>query len=425
MKKFLFIFFMLISLLSFSRYTLNMHVYGDIPKDLFNSVINDIRAFVTSSNRFIVLGEVNKKEISTELILSSIFNNDKDNNLIKSSDLNLSIKVFNYSLSNQETSFNYILNNNSGNFINKNGVYIKVIVGNYYKYDVKTNSYIQDEYGKYVKATNEKFYVASNFYSFFPHKVKKTKLSYDISVTLTNTNDNKILYSKTIKNAKTITTENYGYSSLYKSFFKKQNPKIAVYNNNEVGYAISNSLKYIFPIKANVIDIDKTNVYLSVGEDEGILKGYIFKAENNGKKAYLKVENVNANTSETKIINIDYGMNFKYNMPVKEAFSLPFISPFIFQLSYEFEPTFGIGLRNYDIYGTTTAYCIANFNFKFNIKQIECGFSLYKNKNLNFYLRSGINSLNIFGGIELDILNHFGLFIDYSNDFNYGAKIFF
>lgn len=421
MRKYILLFFLCLFIsLGFSRQTIKIHVEKDsqIPTELFMSVIDDIKSSITSSQRFIVLDDQNPAA-GEEYVLSYLFNlGTTTDSVISESNLNLYIKISEYSSEKSASSESYIQNNDSGIYIKQGFSYIEVQKGKLYSYDTEKRRFSEDPEGGYVKTVFGDYVTASSFYSYYPHEIKSVRYSFAILLSLED-ETGKTLYSKKFNINQTLNLTNYSYNSYSNKIEKQEIPETSVFKYliTGSGYSMVETVKSLFKIKTNLIDFSGNRVFFSSGENEGVKKGYLFLIKNGDYKSYAEIKNVNPDTSEGEIINSDYGMTYFKNMPSTESLSLPFRSPVGISGLIGNKILIDFYIRTTDIYGETTGTAGLRANYKFDDFSIFSGISVFRNKTLNIFLKGGVWKDFYYGGIEIRLFRYFGAYADIDNNF--------
>ncbi|HOV54349.1 MAG TPA: hypothetical protein PK630_07535, partial [Fervidobacterium sp.] len=152
-------------------------------KKIAESVVFDE---VYESRKFKVLLQDALSELSKELVLQDLFSNQ---NIVLSNaqtvDGQLTVVISNFDLYTTQALNEYIENPVSGDYILTANGYVRIFVGERYRYDSSSSRYVQDSDGTYVRGYDGKYYSAYTFYSFIPHTkvyyVLKARVDYSLS----------------------------------------------------------------------------------------------------------------------------------------------------------------------------------------------------------------------------------------------------
>jgi hypothetical protein len=406
-----------------------------IDEEIFLTLVGALNTQIISSERFIVKNSDEIPIIGQEYALTYIFNLDGDvPDFFEQQDLRLVLTINNFSFEKETRRNNYLLNNDSGDYIYDLVTYIKVETGTYYVYDATSKTYKKDnEKGTFVKGADGKYYRVQNFYMRYPHNEEYIKSEISMNIQLSEVKTGKIITNRntTIKSEEQLSK--YAYDNISKKVVKISYPsnkiisKISSSANSSFSY-LADLLMKLYPIQGRVIGNIKDRVYINVGKNEGVKNGLVFKIEEGKNFAYIEITEVDEFAAEAVITKMNYDMNFKMNQIANEYFGFYKPLPFNLGVSLGNEFLLNAGFRSTDIYSKTKSYFgfslkimedldLSNFEIslldEFKLRSLDTAFSVYSNKIMNILIRSGTNFEDIYLGGQINLLNNFALYTDY------------
>ena len=345
-------------------------------KKIAESVVFDE---VYESRKFKVLLQDALSELSKELVLQDLFSNQ---NIVLSNaqtvDGQLTVVISNFDLYTTQTSNEYIENPVSGDYILTANGYVRIFVGERYRYDSSSSRYVQDSDGTYVRGYDGKYYSAYTFYSFIPHTkvyyILKARVDYSLS-------------AKDLKKASSfdISTQVAARDYIYDPYnnrmlsVQESKNKLFDYFSTALAQKVQEELMATYKITGYVESVKFPRTILDVGDKDGVKVGGTFKIFTQDQKAELSeltVIRTGGDYSECEITYVKKGYNVKPNDVAVES-NATFILPLSFSISYRMDNTFNfdtsevslmIGLKKIDIHRDITSYL--NFGAAFLAKDL-------------------------------------------------------
>lgn len=370
----------------------------------FSDVANGyVLSSVTDSERFYIYFSEAFKVIFKEVKFQDFFTSeDLLSGTFKESDYKLVMNVKNFSLKSYKKKKYYLKDNENGNYILVNGNYLRVYVGEWYRYDYEKDRYVLDKKnGRYVKSTDGKYYYYyGDFYRRMP--VEETWVKIDIDADYKLYSGTKKIISGTFKKEVEKRLIYYTYDELNKKIIKHfENEKLWVSElAEEFSKKVLNDLKREFVIKANIQSFKDVVVVIDKGRGEGIKPGMVFEGNGN----LFMVREVTQDTSEAEVIKYS-------NVPLKNTKYLTedqdFRSPLYLHLGFGYSNINGVyllvGLQSIDLHWKEKSYggvfvSYEPINGKTNYG-VDFRVRLYK----NFYMgiSSTLDHSLLYGGISV------------------------
>ncbi|HQI78746.1 MAG TPA: hypothetical protein PK845_04560 [Petrotogaceae bacterium] len=402
-----------------------------VPQTIRQNILNDIKSSVISSERFLISNEEEIQEIAFEKKVESFFtSSDSIMSGVKDSDYIVAVKIFDYYSSSKVERGSYMRDDLSGDYVFYDNAFIPVFKGYFYSYDAFAGRYIVDKNGDFVAGKNGGYYPAGNgFYISSRYEDVFTDSGVSVQYILISAQDGKKIFEDTFSGRFSDYTVKYSYDSQTGKFFIKQVPESAVWTAISSGYGdhVYSRLRDDFMIKAKIIDFSKDMVYIDAGANEGIKKGYLFISQDASGKMIMKVENVNPQTAEGKILYMERGKELKISETVSEIKN--FYDAWILGISFFAGTELGASLefKNYDVYNEVTSCSGIDFilnQSKVQVSGVSFGLSVFKNEQINLLLRTGVYNADPFIGAHAKYL-FFGILGDYSISGKFRAGITF
>lgn len=165
--------------------------------EIINATIYDS---IIESGKFKLYLQDELEKLYKELRLQDLLSNK--NLILKESKqpiINFDVVIKNLQIKEEKIKKDYIVNNESGDYIRVGEKYIKVQKGIYYSYDVNTSRYIPSKEGYYIKGYDGNFYTFNNFYTKFSHEEIVYKVSGKVYYNLFGYANDSFSFSKEIK----------------------------------------------------------------------------------------------------------------------------------------------------------------------------------------------------------------------------------
>lgn len=402
-----------------------------VPQTIRQNILNDIKSSVISSERFLISNEEEIQEIAFEKKVESFFtSSDSIMSSIKDSDYIIAVKIFDYYSNNKIERGSYMRDDLSGDYVFYSNAFIPVFKGYFYSYDAFTGRYVVDKNGDFVAGKNGGYYPGGNgFYVSSKYEDVFTESGVSVQYILINAQDGKKIFEDTFSGRFSGYTVKYTYDSQTGKTFIKQVPESSVWTAVSSGYGehVYSRLRDDFMIKARIMDFSDDTVYIDAGANEGIKKGYLFISQDTLGKMVMKVENVNPQTAEGKILYIKRSKELKISETVSEI--KDFHDAWILGAGLFAGTELGASLefKNYDIYNEVTSCSGIDFVLnqnKVQVSGVSFGFSVYKNEQINVFLRTGVYNTAPFIGAQAKYL-FFGMLMDCSISGKFRAGVTF
>ncbi|MGQ9856054.1 MAG: hypothetical protein ACUVQF_04905 [Fervidobacterium sp.] len=330
----------IVSVISFSAkpvIDVSVTVFGD---EAMGKIAQGIAlSEVLDTNKFKITLKEALKTLAEELRLQDLLSTEnvvlsKEEKIEGKLAIELSIRDAGYKKRYEE----YVTNNISGDYIYYSGKYIRVILGERYKYDYEKKTYVRSEEGSYVKGTDGEFYsYFGNFYSRAPHEEIDYYISYSVSLRLSYRffEENFDISDNFVDNA-VISVVEYTYDPYNNKLMREESPVDKIYEvlsshiSNVIYQRIMNSRK----LKGEVENVKFPRVIVNIGSQDGVKNGMILGV-NDGKNyiAELIVTRAGGDYSECEITYLRKGSQILTGMSVFEKYS-DFVLPFGFSMFY-------------------------------------------------------------------------------------------
>ncbi|MCD6449632.1 MAG: hypothetical protein J7L34_03905 [Thermotogaceae bacterium] len=304
---------------------------------------------VTDSERFYIYFSEAFKVIFKEVKFQDFFTSENIlSGNFKEAEYRLILNVNDFSLNYFKKKKEYLKDNENGDYILINGNYIRVYVGEWYRYDYEKDRYILDKKnGRYVKSIDGKYYYYfGDFYRRIPVEETWARMKIDVDYELYDGKEE--IINGTFKKGVEKRLVYYTYDELNRKIVRHfENEKLWMSDiAEELSKKVLNDLKKEFVIEANLIDYKDVVVIIDKGREEGVKPEMAFESKGN----IFVVREVTQNTSEAEIV--------KYSsVPIREVKSLRedqnFRYPSLFHIGAGYSNLSGVylllGLRSIDL----------------------------------------------------------------------------
>lgn len=380
--------------------------------EIINATIYDS---IIESGKFKLYLQDELEKLYKELRLQDLLSNK--NLILKESKqpiINFDVVIKNLQIKEEKIKKDYIVNNESGDYIRVGEKYIKVQKGIYYSYDVNTSRYIPSKEGYYIKGYDGNFYTFNNFYTKFSHEEIVYKVSGKVYYNLFGYANGSFSFSKEIKKRW------YKWDETILKALKKENSQIEIlkYIASVIKSNILENIKNAYKLEGIIYDLKKDRVILNIGKKDGVLPGTVFTiAENKGQ---IVIRNVENNYSEAEFYYLKKHSKIEIGDQVVEESKKIFIpiSLGIYYTSNGLKISFG--LRQRDVYNDKKAFLVVDYLTNTQNYIITLGYNIFDFYELKTYLLLS-NDFSIGGMIKYDL---FDLMFNYSlqnKTFNFGG----
>lgn len=380
--------------------------------EIINATIYDS---IIESGKFKLYLQEELEKLYKELRLQDLLSNK--NLILKESKqpiINFDVVIKNLQIKEEKIKKDYIVNNESGDYIRVGEKYIKVQKGIYYSYDANTSRYIPSKEGYYIKGYDGKFYTFNDFYTKFSHEKIVYKVSGKVYYNLFGYANGSFSFSKEIKKRW------YKWDETILKALKKENSQIEIlkYIASVIKSNILENIKNAYKLEGLIYDLKKDRVILNIGKKDGVLPGTVFTITEN--KGQIVIRNVENNYSEAEFYYLKKHSKIEIGDQVVEDSKKIFI-PISLGIYYTSNGLkISLGLRQRDVYNDKKAFLVVDYLTNTQNYIITLGYNIFDFYELKTYLLLS-NDFSIGGMIKYDL---FDLMFNYSlqnKTFNFGG----
>lgn len=380
--------------------------------EIINATIYDS---IIESGKFKLYLQEELEKLYKELRLQDLLSNK--NLILKESKqpiINFDVVIKNLQIKEEKIKKDYIVNNESGDYIRVGEKYIKVQKGIYYSYDANTSRYIPSKEGYYIKGYDGKFYTFNDFYTKFSHEKIVYKVSGKVYYNLFGYANGSFSFSKEIKKRW------YKWDETILKALKKENSQIEIlkYIASVIKSNILENIKNAYKLEGLIYDLKKDRVILNIGKKDGVLPGTVFTITEN--KGQIVIRNVENNYSEAEFYYLKKHSKIEIGDQVVEDSKKIFI-PVSLGIYYTSNGLkLSLGLRQRDVYNDKKAFLVVDYLTNTQNYIITLGYNIFDFYELKTYLSLSSN-YSIGGMIKYDL---FDLMFNYSlqnKTFNFGG----
>lgn len=380
--------------------------------EIINATIYDS---IIESGKFKLYLQEELEKLYKELRLQDLLSNK--NLILKESKqpiINFDVVIKNLQIKEEKIKKDYIVNNESGDYIRVGEKYIKVQKGIYYSYDANTSRYIPSKEGYYIKGYDGKFYTFNDFYTKFSHEKIVYKVSGKVYYNLFGYANGSFSFSKEIKKRW------YKWDETILKALKKENSQIEIlkYIASVIKSNILENIKNAYKLEGLIYDLKKDRVILNIGKKDGVLPGTVFTITEN--KGQIVIRNVENNYSEAEFYYLKKHSKIEIGDQVVEDSKKIFI-PISLGIYYTSNGLkISLGLRQRDVYNDKKAFLVVDYLTNTQNYIFTLGYNIFDFYELKTYLLLS-NDFSIGGMIKYDL---FDLMFNYSlqnKTFNFGG----
>lgn len=380
--------------------------------EIINATIYDS---IIESGKFKLYLQEELEKLYKELRLQDLLSNK--NLILKESKqpiINFDVVIKNLQIKEEKIKKDYIVNNESGDYIRVGEKYIKVQKGIYYSYDANTSRYIPSKEGYYIKGYDGKFYTFNDFYTKFSHEKIVYKVSGKVYYNLFGYANGSFSFSKEIKKRW------YKWDETILKALKKENSQIEIlkYIASVIKSNILENIKNAYKLEGLIYDLKKDRVILNIGKKDGVLPGTVFTITEN--KGQIVIRNVENNYSEAEFYYLKKHSKIEIGDQVVEDSKKIFI-PVSLGIYYTSNGLkLSLGLRQRDVYNDKKAFLVVDYLTNTQNYIFTLGYNIFDFYELKTYLSLSSN-YSIGGMIKYDL---FDLMFNYSlqnKTFNFGG----